>query len=107
MNTKVNELEAKNVNLETKVNYLEEKVKQLEGKVWQLETRPNPISTVQKSIHRSCHEMFVADAYLISGRYWIDPDGNGAGEDPIQVDCEKTTGKNMKLPIFHFYQINC
>ena len=91
--------------LETKVNGLEGKVKQLEGKVWQLETRPNPISTIQKSIHRNCHEMFVADVSLMSGRYLIDPDGNGAGDDPIQVDCEKTTGKNMKLPIFPFCQI--
>ena len=37
--------------------------------------------------------MFVADASLMSGRYWIDPDGNGAGDDPIQVACEKTRGK--------------
>ena len=75
---------------------LEAKVKQLEGKVRQLETRtvqPNQISTVQKSIHRSCHEMFAADVFLISGFYWIDPDGNGAGDDPINVYCELTTGK--------------
>ena len=93
LDTKVNELEAKNVELETKVNGLVWKVKQLEEKVWQLEMRPNPISTVQKSIHRSCHEMFVADRSLMSGYYWIDPDGNGAGDDPINVYCEKTTGK--------------
>ena len=86
METKVTNLEEKNV-------LLEEKVKQLDGKVRQLETRPNPISTVQKSIHRSCHEMFAADASLISGFYWIDPDGNGAGDDPINVYCEMTTGK--------------
>ena len=86
LETKVNELEAKNVELEGKV-------KQLEWKVRQLETRPNPISTVQKSIHRSCHEMFAADPSLISGFYWIDPDGNGTGDDPINVYCEMTTGK--------------
>ena len=89
MEAKVNELEGKNVELEAKV-------KQLEGKVRQLETRtvqPNQISTVQKSIHRSCHEMFAADVFLISGFYWIDPDGNGAGDDPINVYCELTTGK--------------
>ena len=79
--------------LEAKINELEAKNVELEWKVRQLETRPNPISTVQKSIHRSCHEMFVADAYLISGFYWIDPDGNGAGDDPINVYCEMTTGK--------------
>ena len=89
LEAKVNELEGKNVELEAKV-------KQLEGKVRQLETRtvqPNQISTVQKSIHRSCHEMFAADVFLISGFYWIDPDGNGAGDDPINVYCELTTGK--------------
>ena len=79
--------------MEKKVNGLEGKVKQLEGKVWKLEIRQDPISTCQKSIHRNCHEMFVADASLMSGRYWIDPDGNGAGDDPIQVACEKTRGK--------------
>ena len=94
---KVNGLEAKNMELETKVNNLvgknvklEGKVKQLEGKV---ETQPNPSSTVQKSVHRSCHEMFAADVFLISGFYWIDPDGHGAGDDPINVYCEKNTGK--------------
>ena len=79
--------------LEAKINELEAKNVELEWKVRQLETRPNPISTVQKSIHRSCHEMFAADASLISGFYWIDPDGNGAGDDPINVYCEMTTGK--------------
>ena len=107
LETKVNnlvgknvELEGKNVELETKVNNLvgknvklEGKVKQLEGKVWKLETQPNPSSTVQKSVHRSCHEMFAADVFLISGFYWIDPDGHGAGDDPINVYCEKNTGK--------------
>ena len=97
LETKVNNLVGKNVELETKVNNLvgknvklEGKVKQLEGKV---ETQPNQISTVQKSIHRSCHEMFAADVFLISGFYWIDPDGNGAVDDPINVYCELTTGK--------------
>ena len=97
LETKVNNLVGKNVELETKVNNLvgknvklEGKVKQLEGKV---ETQPNPSSTVQKSVHRSCHEMFAADVFLISGFYWIDPDGHGAGDDPINVYCEKNTGK--------------
>ena len=62
-----------------------ESMKQLEKKVWKLETQTNPISTVQKSVHRSCHEMFAADAFLISVVYWIDPDGHGASEDPINV----------------------
>ena len=70
LETKVNGLEAKNVELETK--NLERKVKQLERKVWKLETQPSSISTVQKSFRRSCHEMFAADVFLISGFYWID-----------------------------------
>ena len=89
LETKVNELEGKNVELEMKVKQLEGKVRQLENKTVQ----PNQISTVQKSVHRSCHEMFAADASLISGFYWIDPDGHGAGDDPINVYCEMTTGK--------------
>ena len=108
LETKVDGLEAKNVELETKVNNLEGKnvemeegkVKQLETKVWKLEMRPNSISTVQKSVHRSCHEMFAADRSLKSNRYWIDPDGHGAGDDPINVYCEKTTGKYETIKYF-------
>ena len=97
LETKVNGLEAKIVELETKNLELERKVKQLERKVWKLETQPNSISTVQKSFHRSCHEMFAAGVFLISGFYWIDPDGLGTGDDPINVYCEKTTGKYEKI----------
>ena len=107
LETKVNGLEAKNMELHTKVNNLEGKnmklegkVEQLEGKVWKLETQPNPSSTVQKSVHRSCHEMFAADVFLISGFYWIDPDGHGAGDDPINIYYEKTTGKYETIKYF-------
>ena len=87
--------------LEAKVNGLEGKVKQLEKKLMHLETKtvqPNTVSTCQKSVHRSCHEMFAADRSLMSGYYWIDPDGYGAGDDPIQVYCDKKTGKYKIFP---------
>ena len=93
--TKVIELEGKNVELEGKVKQLEGKVRRLETQTFQ----PNSISTVQKSIHRTCHEMRTADAFLMSGFYWIDPDGQGAGDDPINVYCDMTTGKIK--PTFH------
>lgn len=43
-------------------------------------------------IRRTCHETRAANASLISGMYWIDPDGQGVGDDPIQVYCNMTTG---------------
>ena len=42
---------------------------------------------------RSCHEARLADPSLPTAVYWIDPDGQGVGEDPIQVNCDMSTGK--------------
>ena len=69
--------------LEAKVIGLEGKVNQLEEKVRQLETQPIPVSTVQKSVDRNFHEMRAADASLISGFHWINPDGHTLGMIPL------------------------
>ena len=46
----------------------------------------------RNAIFRTCKELHQADPSLNSGMYWIDPDGQGIGDDPIYVDCDMTTG---------------
>ncbi len=41
---------------------------------------------------RSCHEVRMADPSLPTDVYWIDPDGQDVGDDPIQVNCDMSTG---------------
>ena len=41
---------------------------------------------------RTCHETRLSDLTLSSGMYWIDPDGQGIGDDPIYVYCDMATG---------------
>ncbi len=41
---------------------------------------------------RTCREVRAMDPSLISGMHWIDPDGQGVGDDPIYVYCDMTSG---------------
>jgi hypothetical protein len=50
-------------------------------------------SAARSSIPRTCTEARLADPTLTSGMHWIDPDGQGVGDDPIYVYCNTTTGK--------------
>jgi hypothetical protein len=34
----------------------------------------------------------MADPSLPTDVYWIDPDGQDVGDDPIQVNCDMSTG---------------
>jgi hypothetical protein len=43
-------------------------------------------------MYRTCSEAHAADPSLTMGNYWIDPDGQGVGDDPIFVYCDMTTG---------------
>jgi hypothetical protein len=49
------------------------------------------------SIHRTCREAHLADPFLTSGMNWIDPDGQGVGDDPIYVYCDMIKGLNKKI----------
>ena len=48
---------------------------------------------MRNAIFRTCKELSQADPSLKSGMYWIDPDGQGVGDDPIYVECDMATGK--------------
>ncbi len=55
---------------------------------------------------KTCLEARTADPTLDSGMFWIDPDGQGRGDDPIYVYCNMTTGRGFeekycKEIIFH------
>ena len=41
---------------------------------------------------RTCLEMRAANPSFSSGMYWIDPDGQGVGDDPIYVYCDMDSG---------------
>ena len=45
------------------------------------------------SFPRTCRELRSSDPTLTSGMHWIDPDGQGVGDDPIYVYCDITKGK--------------
>ena len=45
------------------------------------------------SFPRTCRELRASDPTLTSGMHWIDPDGQGVGDDPIYVYCNMATGK--------------
>jgi hypothetical protein len=96
---KVIQLEAKNVQLEVKIQDQERILTSL------LEAAELPVSTdsVNKEISirltgksrtpRTCKELHATDPSLPSGMHWIDPDGQGLGDDPIYVYCDMTSGK--------------
>ena len=46
----------------------------------------------KSGLPRTCHEARLANPSLTSDVYWIDPDGQGVGEDPIQVTCDMSSG---------------
>ncbi|EFX76551.1 Cntnap2 protein [Daphnia pulex] len=54
-------------------------------------------SREKSSIPKTCHDIRVAHPSQTSGMYWIDPDGQGVGEDPIVAFCNMTTGSTAIL----------
>ncbi len=60
----------------------------------------NPTSGKSAAMPRTCREARLSNPALTSGMYWIDPDGQGVGDDPISVYCNMTSGK------IYFYIFN-
>jgi hypothetical protein len=113
---KVSQLEEKNIRLEEKVTELKARNVQMEAKINEQEAiltsllvETNQSESSSKSIlknrHteiqptgkmseilRTCRELRAADPSLPSGMQWIDPDGQGVGDDPIYVYCDMTSG---------------
>ena len=99
------------INLEAKIVQLEEKVQRQENLLMALQIQQPIISKSvdsdnivaindddnRISVLRTCRETRAADPSLISGKYWIDPDGQGVGDDPIYVYCNMATGSTEIL----------
>ena len=63
--------------------------------------RQNVIQTSGRSgISRTCRELRASNPSLASGMQFIDPDGQGIGDDPIYVYCDMSSGN---FPHFHLF----
>jgi hypothetical protein len=94
----VTRLEAKVQEQETIINFLLQATEQptsADGSKLFLNNRQTAIRSTGKmsEIPRTCRELRAADPSLASGMQWIDPDGQGIGDDPIFVYCDMSTGK--------------
>ena len=85
--------------LEVKVIRLEEKDLQHELLIKELLKEREIVSAVDErsvgrsvSFPRTCRELRASDPTLTSGMHWIDPDGQGVGDDPIFVYCDMAKG---------------
>jgi hypothetical protein len=52
----------------------------------------NLTSGKSAAMQRTCRETRLSNPALTSGMYWIDPDGQGVGDDPISVYCDMASG---------------
>jgi hypothetical protein len=104
---KVIQLEAKNVQLEVKIQDQERRLTSFleaaehsvstDSKLFPINKEISIQSTGRSGIPRTCKELRAADPSLSSGMHWIDPDGQGVGDDPIYVYCDMTSGKLIKF----------
>ena len=85
--------------LEVKVTRLEEKDLQHELLIKELLKEREIVSAIDEqsvgrsvSFPRTCRELRASDPTLTSGMQWIDPDGQGVGDDPIFVYCDMAKG---------------
>jgi hypothetical protein len=129
LETVVYQLQEKNIRLEEKVTQLEAKNARLENKVLQQETilmsllaqknnQPESAAASKKvfnnvitqssaaklnGIPRTCRDLRAADPSLPSGMHWIDPDGQGVGDDPIYVYCDVISGFKIRNIFLIYY----
>jgi hypothetical protein len=65
--------------------------------------RQNVIQSSGRSGYpRTCQELRAAYPSIASGMQFIDPDGQGIGDDPIYVYCDMATGKLRNFHLFIF-----
>ncbi len=105
MALKVTQLEAKNVQLEVKIQDQERILTSLleaaelpvstDSKLFPINKEISIQSTGKSGIPRTCKELKAADPSISSGMHWIDPDGQGVGDDPIYVYCDMTSGQKV------------
>ena len=104
---KVTRLETKVNEQETIINFLlqanELPISPTGSKSIAANNRQNIIQLSGKSgIPRTCRELRAANPSIASGMQWIDPDGQGIGDDPIYVYCDMSSGKLRHFHLFLF-----
>ena len=84
---------------DARLEELELKVTRLEAIIDSQKEKEKIVSAVDErsvgrsvSFPRTCRELRALDPTLTSGMHWIDPDGQGVGDDPIYVLCDMVTG---------------
>ena len=116
------DFESKIVHLETKVTRLEVEIGQqqtlISGLIKNIQDQQHPLKKQfsvkvdinkelkQNAILRTCREIHASNPLLDSGIYWIDPDGQGVGDEPINVYCNMTTGRKPILIITKLTKYN-
>ena len=86
------------------------KLEVLEGKVQQQEAQlialknghpsravfvKNKPTEKKNTYYRTCLEMYEDDPSLVSGMYYIDPDGQDVGDGPIHVYCDMSISRRL------------
>ena len=99
MNEMVPAKDARLEELELKMIRLEEKELEQELLIKELQKEREIGPSIRErlvgrsvSFPRTCRELRASDPTLTSGMHWIDPDGQGVGDDPIYVYCDMTKG---------------
>jgi hypothetical protein len=97
MEVKVSRLEMEDARLKALLELKDRQQEILAEKVSRLEELRNERETSRQlagrsAILRTCREIRAADPSAGSGMYWIDPDGQGVGDDPIYVHCDMASG---------------
>jgi len=104
----VDQLKKNNVELKVEVGQLKKKNVELEQKLESIITTPtdkndskqvrrrNPAVVSDNGrdfLPRSCYELKATNPSAQSGFYFIDPDGQINGDDPVQAYCDMDTSK--------------
>ena len=92
--SKMTAVEMKNAELEIQLRQSNAQVAALENKILALETAQES-QKIDKSMLKTCEEIWAFDPSQPSGDYWIDPDGPLTGDDPITAYCDMTTGTTI------------
>ena len=115
MALKVIQLEAQNVQLEVKIQDQDRILTSLleaaelpvfsDSKLFPINKEISIQSNGRSGIPRTCKELRAADPSISSGMHWIDPDGQGVGDNPIYVYCDMTSGEILKFSIKEKYDL--